>query len=132
MSIQIEIDFEVFKQLTVMRESETVSYNDVIRRLLGLEARTKPAPQSEACPGGWTTKGVTFPTGTEFRARYKGQTIKGRVEGGALVVNERRFDSPSAAARAVTHNSVNGWRFWECKLPGASSWQTIDLLRRVT
>ena len=31
----IEIDFEVFKALTMQREAESISYNDVIRGLLG-------------------------------------------------------------------------------------------------
>ena len=34
--MQIEIDFEVFKALTALRESESDSYNAVIRRLLKL------------------------------------------------------------------------------------------------
>ena len=34
--MQIEIDFEVFKALTAKRESETDTYNSVIRRLLKL------------------------------------------------------------------------------------------------
>ena len=32
----IEIEFDVFKALTNLRESETVTYNEVIRRLLNL------------------------------------------------------------------------------------------------
>ena len=34
--MQIEIDFEVFKALTSLRESESDSYNAVVRRLLAL------------------------------------------------------------------------------------------------
>jgi hypothetical protein len=34
--MQIDIDFEVFKALTALRESESDSFNAVIRRLLGL------------------------------------------------------------------------------------------------
>jgi hypothetical protein len=34
--MQIEIDFEVFKTLTALRESEADSYNSVVRRLLKL------------------------------------------------------------------------------------------------
>lgn len=34
--MQIDIDFEVFKALTALRQSESDSYNGVIRRLLGL------------------------------------------------------------------------------------------------
>ena len=123
----IEIDFDVFKKLTALRTSENVSYNDVLRELLDLKSARKAMPTQEVSSnsGSWTTKGVTFPAGTEFRATYKGQTIYGRVESGALAVNGKRFDSPSAAAVAVTGNPVNGWIFWECKVPGRSSWQII-------
>ena len=42
--MQIDIDFEVFKALTSMRQSESDSYNRVLRRLLKLE----PAPSNDA------------------------------------------------------------------------------------
>jgi hypothetical protein len=128
----IEIDFDVFKQLTNRRAAESVTYNDVLRDLLGLEpfkaAVTGSAFESPA--GSWTTKGVTFPAGTEFRANYKGKAIFGKVESGFLVVNGKRFDSPSAAAVSITGNMVNGWIFWECRLPGKTSWQIIKTLRK--
>jgi hypothetical protein len=79
--------------------------------------------------GDWIVKGVTFPGGTEFRATYKGQTYLGRVEAGALVLNGRRFDTPSAAAMSISGNPVNGWTFWECRSPGRTSWQLIKGLR---
>ena len=128
----IEIDFDVFKELTGMRETESTTYNDVIRRLLGFGAAkvAAQAPENQSTPSAWTTKGVAFPAETEFRASYKGKVIYGRVEAGALVVNNQRFDSPSSAAVAITGNPVNGWVFWECKLPGKTSWQIIKSLRR--
>lgn len=128
----IEVDFDVFKQLTVRRATEEVSYNDVIRELLGLggitasDAKERNSPS----PDDWVAKGVRFPAGTEFRASYKGQVRTGRIEGGALTVSGQRYDSPSAAAVGVTGSPVNGWRFWECRLPGKSSWQLIESLRR--
>lgn len=128
----IEVDFDVYKQLTVRRTTEDVTYNDVIRELLGLgqtEAGSKKA-QVELSPADWVAKGVRFPTGTEFRANYKGQICTGRVEGGALTVNGQPYESPSAAAVAITGSAVNGWRFWECRFPGKSSWQLIESLRR--
>jgi hypothetical protein len=130
----IEIDFDVFKKLTGMREAETTTYNDVLRRILSLSSSKATAQQTEAHAtlNSWETKGVAFPAGTEFRASYKGKSIYGRVETGALVVNGKRFDSPSAAAVAVTGNPVNGWIFWECKQPGRSSWQIIKSLRKET
>ena len=128
----IEVDFEVFKQLTVRRATEEVSYNDVIRELLDLgQVKANAAKQSSGpSPDDWIAKGVRFPAGTEFRANYKGQIRTGRVESGALTVNGKRYVSPSAAAVAVTGSPVNGWRFWECRLPGKSSWQFIESLRR--
>lgn len=38
--MQIDIDFEVFKALTALRQSEADSYNAVIRRLLKLDPQT--------------------------------------------------------------------------------------------
>ena len=127
----IEVDFDVFKAITMRRASEDVSENDVLRELLGLpRKKSPPHPQASAVPGDWVTKGVRFPAGTEFRATYKGQTWLARVEGGALVLNDNRFDSPSAAAISITGNPVNGWNFWQCRLPGQASWQIIKALRR--
>ena len=128
----IDVDFEVFKQLTIRRATEQVTYNDVVRELLGL----KPAAAAVAKAANglsaedWVAKGVRFPAGTEFRANYKGKVHTARVEGGALVLNGQRYDSPSPAALSVTDSAVNGWRFWECRLPGKSTWQLMENLRR--
>ena len=129
----IEVDFDVFKALTSRRPSEDVTENDVLRGLLGLSSKPSPAAARAANiadAGDWIVKGIRFPTGTEFRANYKGQTWLGRVERGALAVNGQRFPSPSAAAVSITKSPVNGWTFWECRLPGQASWQIIKGLRR--
>ncbi len=128
----IEIDFDVYKALTLRRTSEEVTYNDVLRQLLNLNVK-KGASASASAPlaqGEWTAKGVRFPAGTEFRASYKGRAIMGKVESGALQVDGKRYDSPSAAAVAITGNPVNGWIFWECRFPGSSSWRMIKSLRK--
>lgn len=127
----IEVDFDVFKAITMRRASEGVSENDVLRDLLGLPPiKGSSHPQASTGPGDWVAKGVRFPAGTEFRATYKGQTYLGRVEGGALVLNGKRFDSPSAAAISITGSPTNGWHFWQCRLPGQASWQMIKALRK--
>lgn len=127
----IEVDFDVFKALTMRRPSESVSENDVLRELLGLPTqRQSTAMAAGPAPGDWVTKGVRFPLGTEFRAVYKGQTFLGRVESGALVVNGARFETPSAAAMSITQNNVNGWNFWLCRFPGQSSWTAIKSLQK--
>lgn len=125
----IEIDFEVFKELTARRETEAVTYNDVIRQLLqigdGAQNNRPEASPIEA----WLSKGVSFPVGTLFRARYKGEMHYGEVEKAGLVVNGALSQSPSDAARLITGNSVNGWRFWECQFPGHTKWLKIESLR---
>ncbi len=131
--VAIDVDFEVFKELTVRRRSEAMTENEVIREILGL---SKPATHSKAAgpqsSGGtpWVSKGVVFPHGTEFRATYKGQQHTGTVQNGALVLNGKRFSSPSAAAVAITGNPVNGWVFWECLIPGTTKWKTLTELRK--
>ena len=127
----IEVDFEVFKELTIRRESESMTENDVIRLLLGLDDQApKPMAGNETTGGKpWGCKGVAFPHGTEFRATYKGQLYTGVVAEGALVVQGKRFTSPSSAAVSITGNPVNGWRFWECLLPGEKHWKVIAELR---
>ena len=127
----IEVDFDVFKALTMRRPSESVTENDVLRELLGFSRKEPTAEKrGDTSPSDWITKGVRFPVGTEFRAHYKGQTHLGRVDAGALVLNGKRFDTPSSAAMSITKNPVNGWTFWECRLPGQSSWQIIKALRK--
>src|SRR5437870_848824 len=117
----IDVDFDVFKALTTRRPSENVTENDVLRQLLELPPSAQRAGGALSTPptmGDWVTKGIRFPAGTEFRATYKGQTHLGRVEGGALVLGGKRFVSPSSAAMSITGGNVNGWRFWQCRLPG--------------
>jgi hypothetical protein len=129
--MNIEIDFDVFKALTLRRSTEDISYNDVLRDLLGLSPRKSPVPSKQVSGHeDWVTKGVHFPIGTEFRAAYKGQTYNGKVESGGLVVDNKLFNSPSAAAVAITGHAVNGWTFWECRMPGKSSWQMIKSFRK--
>jgi hypothetical protein len=127
----IEVDFDVFKAITLRRPTEDVTENDVLRELLGLPPkRDVGATTRGPAAGDWIVKGVRFPAGTEFRANYKGQLYLGRVDNGALVLNGQPYDTPSAAAMAITGNPVNGWTFWECRLPGLANWQIIKGLRR--
>lgn len=128
----IEIDFDVEKALFMRRASEEVTYNDVLRELLGLGPKKNSIVSTERTTShrDWVSKGVRFPHGTEFRASYKGQSYYGKVENGDFIVQNKSYSSPSAAAVAITSNSVNGWHFWECKLPGRSSWQMIKSLRK--
>jgi hypothetical protein len=130
----IEIDFDVFKALTVRRATEATTYNDVIRDLLklGTPAMVKQSATTtayEASGHDWLCKGVRFPAGTEFRANYKGGVYYAKVERGSLVVDGKSVTSPSDAAKIVTNTNVNGWTFWNCRFPGESRWKQISGLR---
>jgi hypothetical protein len=127
----IEVDFDVFKALTARRPTEDVTENDVLRQLFRLPVRESPLTTTDTpSVEDWVTKGVRFPAGTELRATYKGHIYLGRVSGGAVVLGSERFASPSAAAMSITQHPVNGWTFWECRLPAQRKWTTIKELRR--
>ena len=64
------------------------------------------------------------PTGTRLSGRYRGQEFIAEVvtaEGGegtrVLEFQGARYASLSAAAKAISGNSVNGWRFWKVVEP---------------
>jgi hypothetical protein len=133
----IEIDFDVYKALTVRRESESTTYNDVLRRLLNLNdqigqrAELTPQANFEATDGGCTMQGVNFPEGTQFRVVYKGRTYTAQVKNGRWVDEQGHVrKSPSDAASAITRNNVNGWRFWWFKRPDDASWRKLRELQR--
>ncbi len=126
---QIDIDFEVFKELTSRRRTEAVTYNDVVRDLLKLPKSAKSAkPAAIGRP--WVVSDTSFPAGSEFMADYKGKTYSGISQDGKLELSDgAKFTTPSAAAIHITGSNVNGWRFWKCKLPGASQFVLIERLR---
>ena len=127
---QIEIDFEVFKELTNRRATEAVTYNDVVRDLLKLPKPVKSANPAANGSKPWVVSDTSFPAGSEFMADYKGKAHSGIVKDGKLELSDGgKFTTPSAAAVHVTGSSVNGWRFWKCKLPGASQFVLIERLR---
>ncbi len=126
----INVDFEVFKELTFRRKSEVMTENEVLRDLLGMPNAVPKSNGSSHTGTAWVSKGITFPHGTEFRATYKGQQFTASVQNGALVLNGKRYTSPSAAAISITNNSVNGWQFWECLQPGSTKWKSISAYRR--
>ena len=125
----IEIDFDVYKALTLKRENEAVTYNAVLRDVLGLgSSTTSPPPPSGQ---GVIMQGVHLPEGTQFRVIYKGQNYTAEIKGSKWIGSDgatRR--SPSDAATAITGNNVNGWRFWSYKMPGDASWQKMSNLQK--
>ena len=99
----------------------------VLKNLETVDSDTKKNP-IDGLP--WIIDGLAFPKGTEFRGKYKGYFYYGKVSNGALMMNGREFLSPCAAAMAITRSSIDGWLFWDCKTPGASSWINIHTLKQ--
>lgn len=147
--MQIEIDLEVYKALTLKLESEKQSLNDVLRDMLDLHSVVEPlsfaeetrqlsieaasmstrALEGPAWGQGFYSRGLLLPNGTALRARYKGLEYRAEIKGDSWLDSEgQRHFSPTAAAKAITGNSVNGWRFWEAWRPGDAKWWRLDLL----
>lgn len=122
----IEVGFEVYKALTARRATEDTTYSDVIAELLGLPAGSEPGQPEKK---DWIYKNARCPHGTEWRAIYKGFPYRADIVDGVLVYDGQPMNSPSEAAHAVTGTSVNGWTFWEYRLPGSSKWRPLVSLR---
>ena len=125
----IDISFDTYKALTMRRVTESVTYDDVIRKLLELPPATQPAQQVSNDAKAWAYKGVSLPDGTALRANYKGATHVAKISNGQWIQNDTPQTSPSAAAYAITGNSVNGWDFWEARLPGEDRWRSLSKFR---
>ncbi|MGN6288592.1 MAG: hypothetical protein ACTHNA_04930 [Sphingopyxis terrae] len=74
--MQIDIDFEVFKALTALRQSESDSYNGVIRRLLGLSNSVgdpnSAAVQALLCHAAEETATAPSPSASQNYSARKG------------------------------------------------------------
>ncbi|MGF1610372.1 MAG: hypothetical protein ACFCUQ_13310 [Kiloniellales bacterium] len=138
----IEIDFDVHKRIEMDRRSFGEAPNAVLRRLLGIDKEgpkngEAPVPVAEG-PGGrpWSGKGVSLPHGTNVRMEYNGRVHTGRIEDGRWTVEGKAFSSPSAAAGGVAttksgkHPSLDGWIYWQVRLPGEHDWVALAELRR--
>ena len=108
-----------------------MNQKDVFQVLKNLDNVELVSPKNPIDGLPWIIDGLAFPKGTEFRGKYKGYFYYGKVSGGALMMNGKEFLSPSAAAMTITRSSVDGWLFWDCKPPGASSWINIHTLKQM-
>jgi hypothetical protein len=133
----IEIDIDVHKLIEAERHSFNETDNEVLRRLLRLPKQPRAnEPMRAAGPRSWLGRGATLPHGTDLRMSYSGQEYRGEIVDGEWVVNGNTFHSPSGAAKAVAttkagdHTSLNGWGYWEVRLPGDTKWKRLEDLRR--
>lgn len=76
-----------------------------------------------------TREGVFLPEGTDLLAWYKDRPYYAKVRDNQIEIMGENFNSVSAAAKRVTKSQVNGWTFWQCKLPGKSEFVSMEKLR---
>ena len=90
----------------------------------------KSAKNSGGCVS-WEVESVVFPDGTKFRGKYKGYFYYGKVRNGTMTLDEKEFVSPCEAALTITRNPIDGWLFWDCKLPEQVSWMNISEFKKL-
>lgn len=65
-----------------------------------------------------------------LRAVYAGRQYRARLrKDGTILYRGRRFNSPSAAGRAVVRGPCNGWTFWHYRQEGGE-WVPLATIRR--
>jgi hypothetical protein len=134
----IEIDFDVHKLVENERKSFAETPNDALRRLLGLPNRisAKSSEKVVKATRSWSDEGITLPHGTALKMTYNGRQHEGRIVDGKWYVDGKTFDSPSGAASGVAltkggkRTRLDGWIYWQVRVPGDASWTPISVLRR--
>jgi len=133
----IAIDVDVHKTIEAERLSFDETENDVLRRILKISTPKRVGPAIVEPDGrSWSSKGVTLPHGTMVRMEYNGVEHNGAIVDGAWECGGSRFAGPSPAAAAVATTkaggtpSLNGWIYWQAKLPGQSNWIAISKMRK--
>lgn len=127
--MDIQIDFEVYKALTAALKDERDTYNEVIRRLLGLQEKPVLEESAGQTIATWFGYGVSLPTGTQLRTNYKRTERLGIVRAEGLEVEGQLYPSLSAAAIGIVGQNTNGWTFWKYHDALSRSWKPMMALR---
>jgi len=116
----------------ILQQSSKNAYQNGIfessERLGGVKQQN--AKNSDGCVS-WVVESVAFPDGTDFRGKYKGYFYYGKSRNGILMLGEKEFISPCEAALTITRTPIDGWLFWDCKLPGQLSWINISEFKKL-
>ena len=126
----IKTNFDLPNKPVFPRSLQQANQNDISKKS-DVVARTIQSRSSK--PAGcsaWKVEGAKFPHGTQLRGKYKGYFYYGKVDNGAFKLNGKKFLSPCAAALSITRNAVDGWLFWEFKLPHQSAWTSIFTFKK--
>ncbi|NKL03313.1 hypothetical protein GFM02_35095 [Rhizobium leguminosarum bv. viciae] len=134
---KIDIDWDIHRMI----ESERRGFDEppyvALRRLLKLPVLEATAIAAGAKELSWHEDGVSVPHGSLARMSYQRgrQVFEGKFLDGRLVVNNKSFDSLSAAANALAETKdgkktqLNGWNYWEARFPGEQVWRSLKQMR---
>ena len=129
---EIKIDLPVRQKIVAEWKDSDRSENDVLHRLLHVPSVSSANGASEfAGRQVMWCRGGTIPEGTKLQFSYKGRVYNMEVREGKIWVegDKQPYNSPSAAVRSITKNSVDGWKVLEYEVaPGR--WKSLDELRR--
>lgn len=144
---KIDIDIDVYKAIENARQSFSETPNDVLRRIIGLDHNSfvsnevivgDELVERLEIPTGraWRGKGVELPHGTHVRMEHNGRTYSGEIVDGEWHTEGVVATTPSGAASAITKTKsgssslLNGWNYWEIRLPTSNRWRPIASLRK--
>ncbi len=135
---KIEIDIDVNKLIESHRISFEETQNEILKRILknknttedvfmpiGVENRIMNISNN-----GLFWKDTLLKNGLLLRKKFKGKLHYAKIENNQIVINNKSFHSPSAAAVELTNTSQNGWIFWEYFDEEKNTWEILDNLRK--
>ena len=122
----VEIDLEIYRFIETNRLSFDETEADILRRLLNLPPLKKQDSGKRSMN---LRNGVVLPDGTLLRGMHNSTEHQAEVRGGWILLNGKRYKSPSGAATAIRGYSEDGWRFWKVKRPHDSEWVILNKLR---
>lgn len=135
---KIEIDIDVNKLIESHRISFEETQNEILKRIL----KNKNTIEDVFMPidienrimninnNGLFWKGTLLKNGLILRKNFKGKLHYAKIENNQIVINNKSFHSPSAAAVELTNTSQNGWIFWEYFDEEKNVWKILDNLRK--
>jgi hypothetical protein len=130
---KIDVDFEVWREITSRRMSETDTETDVLRRAFQMPpkaAAPEPAPSGALTAWRDRQSGLELPNGTKLVMSYKGLEHYAEIVGGVWLQDGEPQSAPSSAAAAATGVAMNGWLYWSAKRPGDAGFTKLAMLRK--
>jgi hypothetical protein len=122
--------FDKWDETSILERGEALF--EVARDIWSPPQRAEIAYAGQENAADWSTLPTPFPSdGTQCRFTYSGKEYLGEITDGTLVVEglDGKYKSFSAASKAVTGTSRNGWNDWHIKVEGGI-WAVADEWRK--